>query len=831
MAYLKIENRLINTDWIYYIDTNPEYLISIGTTKGVVQISGDEWNNIKDSVITLSNFKEIQNYGYVNLDLVIDVFKTKDNYYSIKFKDQRKNLFLTPINTEGLNEKIFEEIETYVKVNGGGAGGVTAYAQLTGKPKINGVELSGNKDSASLNLAGKDELDLKADKTGLQTLEAKVTQAETDLASKQNKLVAGQNITIDEQTNTISAQGGQGATYTEGNGIKIVGNAISVDENIVATKTSLEKETQDRTYAISKINEEKLNKVIPTLTDGQNYKKGEVAYKTKNGVTRLVRVTKDITNYDNTTDSNTVVMIDNINLVEYPLIRYFIEGVFVKTNTYLYNEGSVYKAKADIIKVTKNDLSEATKFDTVYAPTAFALPTASATVKGGVKIGEGIKVDAQDGAISIDKDKLSVVEYRDADQSIAKGQLVIHADDLYICKEAIATTTGWQIDEQKMEPVDTNTSEVDVIDYDTFTQGDSIKKGKIVVYNNKLYLAKATFNKSATFTEDEANLIETALQIDLANYYKKNEVNAELLKKAEISVPPLQDGKKYVQGQLVVNADGYIVKVKEDIDSYVAATDSVKVEPIVKLDDYVKNEALTTQLSNKADLVLPTIADGKAYQANQLALKNDLLVRVKEGITNYQEANDSTKVETIGKLPIATVDVLGGIKLGNGLEDVANDGKVSVKVNADGYLKSEANGLTVDTTKIQKKLMTGDKIIITDNTTEEIIGLRGKPIETFNKDVVWEVGDIVIDSKTLYECIEKTAVNDELTNASKWKKLNSEDARIGNIATLSTTVKDNIVNAINELKTKLDKFQIKTETEYNNIVGDKGADTIYFITD
>ena len=59
---------------------------------------------------------------------------------------------------------------------------------------------------------------------------------EVDTTAIQEKLVAGQNITI--SGNVISASGGSGQSYVAGNGIDITGNTISVD-NTVATTSDL----------------------------------------------------------------------------------------------------------------------------------------------------------------------------------------------------------------------------------------------------------------------------------------------------------------------------------------------------------------------------------------------------------------------------------------------------------------------------------------------------------------------------------------------------------------------------------------------------------------
>lgn len=56
---------------------------------------------------------------------------------------------------------------------------------------------------------------------------------EVDTTAIQEKLVAGQNITI--TGNVISASGGSGQSYVAGNGIDITGNTISVDNTIATT--------------------------------------------------------------------------------------------------------------------------------------------------------------------------------------------------------------------------------------------------------------------------------------------------------------------------------------------------------------------------------------------------------------------------------------------------------------------------------------------------------------------------------------------------------------------------------------------------------------------
>lgn len=385
----------------------------------------------------------------------------------------------------------------------------------------------------------------------------------------------------------------------------------------------------------------KLDKVVPELIAGQDYKIGEVG---RVGG-KLVRVITDITGYDADNDKHKVVIL--LDEQSHALLAYEQNGK-VKTGAYIFKDGVIYKAKEDIDAVIEDNFTDGKSFDEVYKPTDYTLTPATTTDLGGVKVSDGLSITG-DGALSVDKTKLPVLVYQDANQVIPQGTLVIHANKLYICKTEVADTAGWVTDEAFMEPVDTDTHVIDIVDYDALTDGDEIEKGKIVVSQERIYLSKETFTKTAVFDNDKAHLIETALQIDLEKYYKKDEVD---------------------------------VLLKE-----------------------------------KAPLVLPTVTDGQAYKANQLAVKDNLLVRVKEEITAYDAGQDADKLESVGYLPTATANVLGGIKLGNGLEDKRTDGVVSTKVNeTDGYLTVDDKGLNIDKTKVQPKLVAGNGVEIDDTT-------------------------------------------------------------------------------------------------------------------
>lgn len=106
------------------------------------------------------------------------------------------------------------------------SGGSGDYNQLTNKPQINSVELSGNKTLAALGIqaagdyATTSDLALKADKSTVNTLQEQVTSNTSAIATKQDKLVSGTNIkTINGQTvlgsGNIEVGGGGTSDYTQ----------------------------------------------------------------------------------------------------------------------------------------------------------------------------------------------------------------------------------------------------------------------------------------------------------------------------------------------------------------------------------------------------------------------------------------------------------------------------------------------------------------------------------------------------------------------------------------------------------------------------------------
>lgn len=142
-------------------------------------------NNYDDESAPTGNAKDVVIYG--------NLINKNDNIAS---------RVLNQDNVTAGNNITIDKTSTGITINStGGTGGTSDYTQLTNKPQINGIELTGNKNGNDLGLANESEIEELGNE--LNQLANDVTNLDTN---KQDKLVAGTNITI--EGNVISATGG-----------------------------------------------------------------------------------------------------------------------------------------------------------------------------------------------------------------------------------------------------------------------------------------------------------------------------------------------------------------------------------------------------------------------------------------------------------------------------------------------------------------------------------------------------------------------------------------------------------------------------------------------
>lgn len=496
--------------------------------------------------------------------------------------------------------------------------------------------------------------------------------------------------------------GGQGITYTAGNGIKIAGNRISIDENVVATEietqVKIDTEKKERTDADADLQKEKLDKVIPTLTDGEAYKVGQIAFKVSGGVSRLVRVSRNIANYNNQTDTNTIPLIDSSNLSDYPLIRNFIAGATVKANTYVFNNGNVYQAMADVRGATENDLNDNNKFNVIYS--------SKETKLEGLITKETTEREAEDTKINNKIDGLKKIYAYANGLEIKQNDLILHANKIYIANKDMTLDT-WDVDEPNLTLTDSDT--ISCVNYEADI---TINKGQLVIYNKGLYLCDETIDKTTTWDADKDKMISQQVTVDLNDYYTKTEANALLDNKENL----LTAGDD-------INIDkvgGNVIKVVSDAKATVNSIPKrdaegqlkSKMPAVLENDTVINNEKLTAEV-------------------NKLNTKDtELEKQINQVETDYKQADAGLEAKITANTNNLTKEIQDRKNTDTTLQNNINTEKTERQAE-DSKILMSIGDLT--------QLKTNAKNTIVDAINELFDNLGGDTIDTMTYNGYWNV--------------------------------------------------------------------------------------------
>jgi len=123
---------------------------------------------------------------------------------------------------------------------GGGGGGTSNFNELTNRPKYNNVTMTGATNIPKVPTKTSDLANTSDYQTGNQ-VDAAISTA---ISGKQDKLIAGSNISI--ANNTISATD---TKYSAGTGLSLTGTQFSVNTNTIATKQDITNEATTRENA------------------------------------------------------------------------------------------------------------------------------------------------------------------------------------------------------------------------------------------------------------------------------------------------------------------------------------------------------------------------------------------------------------------------------------------------------------------------------------------------------------------------------------------------------------------------------------------------------
>lgn len=384
------------------------------------------------------------------------------------------------------------------------------------------------------------------------------------------------------------------------------------------------------------------------------------------------------------------------------------------------------------------------------------------------------------------------------------------------------------------------------------TKVDTVQKAIDVQYGNDIIDKKIKAAKDevvakidAGYSNDQIDAKINKVDQDLSTTINAMYTNAQIDKKITDAVDGLTPGGGTGSGYSKAEIDTKFTEVNKSIvdklDGYVKNTDlnanyytkdQVYTKTEIETDYYKKEELLNkteieTNYINKTDAYTKTQTDSKIDEKID-AKVGDLTTLTTTENTNLvgalNEVKDSLNNSLNGKLNKPTVDGTQGQVL-----SIDADGNIvwsNSAFNADGYYNKEQSD-----NRYYTKTDTDKKIEAVSNSVGDITRLK-----TTSKDSTVEAINELktsIDTKITKPAVDGTqgqilAVSDDgslfwkdftldnLDMSKYYTKTETDDKikeKTGDLTTLTTTANDNLVNAINELKTSNDNIPSKFSTE------------------
>ena len=270
-------------------------------------------------------------------------------------------------------------------------GGTTDYTNLSNKPQINSVELTGNKSLADLGIQAAGEYALKSE---IPTVPTKTSELQNDSGFLTSAPVAS----VNGETGTVIVKSIQDSNTNSIMYKLWVGSKKQYD--------AIETKDEETLYYIKKDGTpidiyELLDKKQDKLTVGTGI---SIVVDSEAGTSTINNTMPNVQSDWNATDGLSVIL----NKPTIPTKNSQLENDSdYVTLTELAEEG--YAKDSELSVVAKSgSYNDLTNKPTI--PPAYTLPTASSSVLGGVKIGSGLAVSGDDGTISVESSTNTPIE-------------------------------------------------------------------------------------------------------------------------------------------------------------------------------------------------------------------------------------------------------------------------------------------------------------------------------------------------------------------------------------------------------------------------------------
>ena len=205
---------------------------------------------------------------------------------------------------------------------------------------------------------------------------------------------------------------------------------------------------------------------------------------------------------------------------------------------------------------------------------------------------EKTRAEGVETQIKAELDAKTKAVYHRANIALKANDFVIHANKVYLVKEAFTTTDNFDTDKAKLfNLAESMSSAFSLVEYaDNIPV--SIHSGQQVLKDGKLYVCKVDIEATSTWDVDKANMVDLGSTIDLTDYYNKAATDALLKQKMNVITPGAGLKVEQLDDKVKMSADMSKEPISEKIVQYTLESSINAKVPNVKTDDTVINYGL-----------------------------------------------------------------------------------------------------------------------------------------------------------------------------------------------------------------------------------------------
>ena len=205
---------------------------------------------------------------------------------------------------------------------------------------------------------------------------------------------------------------------------------------------------------------------------------------------------------------------------------------------------------------------------------------------------EKTRAEGVETQIKAELDAKTKAVYHKANIALKANDFVIHANKIYLVKEAFTTTDNFDTDKAKLfDLAESMSSSFSLVEYADNTPV-SIHSGQQVLKDGKLYVCKVDIEATSTWDVDKANMVDLGSTIDLTDYYNKAATDALLKQKMNVITPGAGIKVEQLDDKVKMSADMSKEPISEKIVQYTLESSINAKVPTVKTDDTVINYGL-----------------------------------------------------------------------------------------------------------------------------------------------------------------------------------------------------------------------------------------------